>query len=156
MLRGTASRSGGGVGAPGHGATGETGPDQVTRLTVVLEKAADAQVLVRYCRVCMCVCVCVCVFCAERRWCTRRRCFFGAGERGHTRRSRSRNTTAVLFFARHVLRLYARACSRLCGVCLRSRMVRVHSSRRGKAGGWRLKPAVERPWVLMRSRLRRM
>eukprot|EP00752_Nemacystus_decipiens_P017817 g15974.t1 len=47
LLRATASgsRSGGGVGAPGHGATGETGPDQVTRLTVVLESPADAQVL---------------------------------------------------------------------------------------------------------------
>eukprot|EP00903_Cladosiphon_okamuranus_P018711 g17224.t1 len=45
LLRVTASRSGGGVGAPGHGATAETGPDQVTRLTVVLENPGDAQVL---------------------------------------------------------------------------------------------------------------
>lgn len=37
---------GGGVVAPGHGATAESGPDQVTRLTVVLESPADAQVLV--------------------------------------------------------------------------------------------------------------
>lgn len=32
---------------PGHGATLDTGPDQVTRLTVVLESSADAQLLVR-------------------------------------------------------------------------------------------------------------
>lgn len=32
---------------PGHGATVETGPDQLTRLTVVLENPGDAQVLVR-------------------------------------------------------------------------------------------------------------
>lgn len=46
LLRGTA-RSGAGVSAPGHAATAETGPDQVTRLTVVLENPADAQLLVR-------------------------------------------------------------------------------------------------------------
>lgn len=33
--------------SPGQGATAETGPDQFTRLTVVLENPADAQVLVR-------------------------------------------------------------------------------------------------------------
>lgn len=46
MLRATAR--GGGAVAPGHGATAESGPDQVSRLTVVLESAADAQSLVRF------------------------------------------------------------------------------------------------------------
>ncbi|CAM9131722.1 unnamed protein product [Hapterophycus canaliculatus] len=47
LLRTAAVRSGasGGVRAPGHGASSEAGPDQVTRLTVVLESSGDAQVL---------------------------------------------------------------------------------------------------------------
>ncbi|CAM9593600.1 unnamed protein product [Ectocarpus sp. 12 AP-2014] len=43
LLRATAR--GGGAVAPGHGATAESGPDQVSRLTVVLESPADAQSL---------------------------------------------------------------------------------------------------------------
>ncbi|CAM9352548.1 unnamed protein product [Ectocarpus sp. 13 AM-2016] len=43
LLRATAR--GGGAAAPGHGATAESGPDQVSRLTVVLESPADAQSL---------------------------------------------------------------------------------------------------------------
>ncbi|CBJ32020.1 conserved unknown protein [Ectocarpus siliculosus] len=43
LLRATAR--GGGAAAPGHGATAASGPDQVSRLTVVLESPADAQSL---------------------------------------------------------------------------------------------------------------
>lgn len=64
------SRSGGEVvGAPGHGATGEAGPDQVTRLTVVLENPADAQVLVSFLFLLLCVCYSGEMGRFRRRWC---------------------------------------------------------------------------------------
>lgn len=77
LLRATAGQSGGGVGAPGHGATGETGPDQVTRLTVVLENPADAQLLVSLGNLVLSACLC-----GEKGQCRRQPCFFGCGGEG--------------------------------------------------------------------------
>lgn len=82
LLRRTTTTGGGGVGASGHGATAETGPDQVTRLTVVLENPADAQLLVSEVVACCCsvsiffffingesgVCLCSLFFVARFSW----------------------------------------------------------------------------------------